>query len=65
MSELEPLAISPREAARLTGYTDKYFEKQRELGKGPPAVKLPNGRIRYPWPQFKAWFEAEMKGATA
>lgn len=62
---MEPFAISPKEAARLTGYTVKYFENLRERGTGPRWVKLANGRIRYPFPEFKAWFDSEMKGAAA
>jgi hypothetical protein len=57
---LEPLAINPREAARLTGYTIEYFAALRERGDGPPFAKLPNGRIRFPYPEFKAWFAREM-----
>lgn len=57
---LEPLAINPNEAARLTGYTPKHFENLRERGEGPPFVKLRNKRIRYPWPEFKTWFAREM-----
>lgn len=57
---LEPFVINPREAARLTGYTIEYFAALRERGKGPPFVKLRNKRIRYPYPEFKAWFACEM-----
>jgi predicted DNA-binding transcriptional regulator AlpA len=62
---IEPLAIDPREAARLTGFTTKHFENLRERGDGPPFVKLRNKRIRYPYQEFKEWFAREMGRAAA
>lgn len=54
----ERLALSTRQAEDLTGFDIKWFEKLRAEGSGPPYIRLPNKRIRYPYPEFIVWWKA-------
>ena len=49
--------LSPKQAARLTGYTEKALERRRQRGNGPPYSKVGKS-IRYAVADPQAWMEA-------
>lgn len=55
----DEIMLSEQEAAEAAGYRAQTFKRWRLSGKGgPPAVYLPNGRVRYPAGKYRAWKES-------
>ncbi len=53
---LEPLAVRPKEAARLIGVSERTFATMRACGQLPPGYKL-NGCVVYRTSDLKKWTE--------
>ncbi len=58
--EYRPLEIylTQKEAARVCGMSEAWFQKQRRIGQGPEYRKF--GRaVRYPRSRLESWAEAQ------
>ncbi len=56
ITSLEPLAVRPKEAARLIGVSERTFATMRACGQLPPSYKL-NGCVVYRTADLRKWSE--------
>jgi len=50
--------------AELGGVSRRTFYRWRELGVGPPRLKIPNGKLRAWRSEFSAWLDQLRDGAA-
>ncbi len=50
--------------AELGGVSRRTFYRWRELGVGPPCLKIPNGELRAWRSEFSAWLDRLRDGAA-
>lgn len=64
MSHLEPITLTPPQAAGQLQTTVRCLEEWRKRGFGPPHVKV--GRlVRYRRQDIAAWLEANLRQSTS
>lgn len=66
---MEPLLLTPREAARAIGFSASCLAKWRMSGIGPRFVKIAGlaggGAVRYSRADLEAWINERTTGSTA
>lgn len=65
MRQRDDIFISTSDAAKITGMSDAWFEKQRSLGIGPPVYKIGGKSVRYKIIELLDWFESCKKGGVS
>jgi predicted DNA-binding transcriptional regulator AlpA len=55
--------LTKKQLASALNVSVRTIERWRDQGIGPPAVKLPSGRLRWRWATVRAWLEAQEEGS--
>lgn len=50
---------TPEEVAEYLQKTEKTLRNWRNLGIGPPYLKVEGGAIRYRWPEVEKWLSSQ------
>ncbi|MGO4440305.1 helix-turn-helix transcriptional regulator [Rhizobium sp. RAF56] len=63
MTKLEPILVRQAEAAKLLAVSERTLEAWRAQGKGPPWLRIGEGRgkgVRYAYAQLRQWAEKQI-----
>ena len=53
--------INTKEASKITGMSEAWFERKRWLKEGPPMYKIGKKSVRYKLSELLSWFESNQK----
>ena len=63
MSEQFDKLLSTPELCAFLGITRDTLYEWREVHTAPPALKLPNGHLRFPWSELMVWLADQRRAA--